>query len=282
MTTFRSAANLSLLFGELPLLSRPAAAADAGFAAVESWWPFGTALPGDAEIEAWVTAVSDAGVQLIGLNFFGGNMAAGERGIMTAPQRASEFRDNVDVAVGIATRLGCPAFNALHGRYVDGTPTERQDETVLANLQVAATAAKTIGAWVGIEPISGIPDFPIRTAREAADLVARARTTLGLDNVMIWGDLYHLTANGDDVEAAIKAYGAQMGHVQIADFPGRHEPGSGQVDLLGHLRRLTAIGYTGYVGLEFIPSGPSTVDALAHTMSQPGYAQALDLVVRAS
>jgi hydroxypyruvate isomerase len=280
MTTFRSAANLSLLFGELPLLSRPAAAAAAGFAAVESWWPFSAAVPDDAEIERWVTAVSDAGVALIGLNFFGGNMAAGERGIMTAPHRASEFRDNVDVAVGIASRLGCTAFNALHGRYVDGTPIEAQQEMVLANVQVAATAAATIGAWVGIEPISAIPDFPIRTARDAADLVDRARTTLGLDNVMIWGDLYHLTANGDDVETAIEVYGAQMRHVQIADFPGRHEPGSGQVDLLGHLRHLAAVGYSGYVGLEFIPSTPSTADALARTMGQPGYAQVLDLVLR--
>lgn len=277
MIRFRCAANLSLLFGELPVSSRPAAAAAAGFTAVESWWPFDSATPGDDEVDRWTAAVSDAGVELIGLNFYGGDMAAGERGIMVAPRRTREFLDSIDIAIGIGTRLECPTFNALHGRYLDDAPVEQQDETVLANLQAAANAAADIGAEVGIEPISGIPDFPIRTARQAADLVARARASFDLHNVMIWGDLYHLTANGDDVDAAIETYGAQMGHVQIADFPGRHEPGSGQVDLLGHLHHLAAVGYSGWVGLEFIPSGPSTVDALVTMRNEPGYREALDL-----
>jgi hydroxypyruvate isomerase len=271
MTPFRCSANLSLLFSEFPLLDRPAAAAAAGFAAVESWWPFPVAVPGDAEVEAWATAVEDAGVQLIGLNFYGGDMASGERGIMTAPQRSREFLDSVDVAISLAARLGCPALNALHGRYVDGISTEEADETVLANLQAAARAAERIGCWVGIEPISGVPDFPIQTARDAARLVDHACLTLGQTNILIWGDLYHLAANSDDVEAAIDSYGTQFGHVQIADFPGRHEPGSGQSDLPGQLRRLAALGYTGHVGLEFVPSGPSTVAALAAMMRHPEY-----------
>ncbi|MDT7578443.1 MAG: hydroxypyruvate isomerase, partial [Pseudonocardiales bacterium] len=106
MSTPRYAVNCSILFTELPLWERPAAAKKAGFEAVEFWWPWPVAVPADAEIDRFVATIADAGVQLIGLNFAAGDMAAGDRGLVSWPARSSEFRDNVDVTVGIGERLG--------------------------------------------------------------------------------------------------------------------------------------------------------------------------------
>src|SRR3954451_7052841 len=114
------AANCSLLFTEVPLLQRPAAAAAAGFGAIEFWWPWpGPPVPGDAEVDAFVAAVRDAGVSLIGLNFFAGNLAGPDCGVLSVPARAAQFRDNLPVAVAIGQALGVPAFNALYGNRVD-------------------------------------------------------------------------------------------------------------------------------------------------------------------
>ena len=112
--------NASILLTDLPVLRRPAAVADAGFTAVEFWWPFPVAVPTDSDVDAFVSAISDAGIQLSGLNFFAGDMAAGDRGLVSWVGRESEFADNVDVVAGIGERLGCRAFNALYGLRADG------------------------------------------------------------------------------------------------------------------------------------------------------------------
>src|SRR4051795_8516405 len=115
MSSRRYAVNLSILFTELPLLERPAAAREAGFGAVEFWWPFAEAVPADAEIDAFVRAVEDAGVALIGLNFFAGDMPGGDRGLVSWPKRSAEFRDNVHVTVGIGDRPHTHAVHPLYG-----------------------------------------------------------------------------------------------------------------------------------------------------------------------
>jgi hydroxypyruvate isomerase len=130
--------NCSILFTELPLLERPAAAKAAGFDAVEFWWPFARAVPGEAEVDAFVSAVANAGVRLAGLNFLAGDMPAGDRGLVSWPARAREFRDNVPVVVEIGERLGCSAFNALYGNRVDGVSAKEQDD--LAAEQLARCA----------------------------------------------------------------------------------------------------------------------------------------------
>jgi hydroxypyruvate isomerase len=124
----RYTANCSILFPDVPLLERPAAAAAAGFDAVEFWWPFPASVPGDAEVDAFVAAVRDAGVQLTGLNFAAGDMAGGDRGLASWPGRGLEFRDAVGVAVGIAGQLGTRVFNGLYGNRQDGARPEDQDE----------------------------------------------------------------------------------------------------------------------------------------------------------
>ena len=245
--------NLSILFTELPLLERPAAAKAAGFDAVEFWWPWPVAVPSDQDVDAFVGAVRDAGAQLVGLNFFAGDMPGGDRGLVSWPARSGEFRDNVDVTVAVGEQLGCRAFNALYGNRQDGVDPGEQDALAAENLALAARAAARIGGTVLVEPVSGAPAYPLLTAADAFGAIDRA----GEENVKLLLDVYHLAVNGDDVDAAIDAAAGRIGHVQIADAPGRNEPGTGKLDIDSYLRRIAATGYDGWVGLEYKPSGES-------------------------
>lgn len=253
-------ANLSMLFTELPLLQRPAAAAAAGFDAIEFWWPFTTAVPADGDVDAFARAVTDAGVQLIGLNFFAGDMPGGDRGLLSWPARSTEFVDNIDVTIALGDRLGCKAFNALYGNRLDDATATEQDDVAAANLALAANAAARIDATVLVEPVSGAPRYPLLTAADVIGVLDRVERESGATNVKFLCDLYHLATNGDDVAAVIAAHVDRIGHVQIADSPGRNEPGTGTLDIAGHLTALSAAGYAGYVGLEYKPSG-GTVDS---------------------
>lgn len=249
--------NCSIIFTELPVLERPAAARAAGFGAVEFWWPFGQAVPSDREADAFVAAVREAGVQLAGLNFFAGDMPGGDRGIASWPGRSAEFRDNIDATVGIGERLGCTAFNALYGNRIDGVPAGEQDDLATENLALAAQGAARIGGTVLIEPVSGAPRYPLRTAADALEVIGRVRPASGAGTIGLLADLYHLAVNGDDVGTVIAEHAAQVSHVQIADSPGRHEPGTGDLPLETQLADLQARGYDGWIGLEYNPSGTS-------------------------
>ena len=259
---FRYLVNCSILFAELPLLERPAAARAAGFDAVEFWWPFPTAVPTDAEVDAFVRAIGDAGVQLVGLNFFAGDLAGPDCGTLSIPARSAEFRAGVDVAVGIGSRLGVRAFNALYGNRVAGVDPAEQDELALENLALAAKSAAGLGATVLVEPISGPKPYPLRTAADVTQVIGRVRAA-GHDNVGMLLDLYHLAVNGEDLPAAIERHAADIAHVQLADAPGRGEPGSGTLDIDGHLAHLSAAGYRGWIGLEYKPTTATTPESLA-------------------
>ncbi len=246
--------NCSMLFSERPLLERPAAARGAGFDAIEFWWPWPEQpVPADAEIDAFVRAIRDAGVRLIGLNFFAGDLAGPDAGVLSIPDRSAQFRDNLDVAVGLGEQLDVTAFNALYGNRVDGVGAAQQDELARDNLGRAADAAARIGASVLVEPVSGPKPYPLRTADEAVAVVDAVRAA-GHENVGFLCDLFHLANNGDDVDAAIARHADVTSHVQIADCPGRGEPGSGALDLNRHLRDLADRGYAGWVGLEYKPT----------------------------
>lgn len=249
--------NLSILFTEFDVLDRPAAAKAAGFDAVEFWWPFPAAVPSDAEVDRFVAAIDDAGVALVGLNFFAGDMAAGERGVLSDPARSREFAENVDVAVGIGERLGCRAFNALYGNRIDGVDPTVQDATATESLVHAAQALTRINGTVLIEPLSGSPRYPFATAGEVLALIDRLQGSAGVDNLRLLFDIYHLTVNGDDLDAVLDTRPEEIGHVQIADAPGRQEPGTGEIDFAHYFDRLRAVGYPGHIGLEYRPSGAS-------------------------
>ncbi|MGY0055454.1 hydroxypyruvate isomerase family protein [Streptomyces sp. LZ34] len=249
--------NVSILFTELPVLERPAAAKAAGFDAVEFWWPYATAVPTDAEVDAFVRAVRDAGVRLTGLNLFAGDMPGGDRGLVSWPARAAEFRDNIDVTVAIGEQLGCRSFNALYGNRIDGVAPAVQDDLAVENLALAAKAAERVGGTVLLEPVSGAPAYPLRTAADALAVIDRMAAESGSRNFRLLADLYHLAVNGDDVAGVIAAHADRIGHVQIADAPGRGAPGTGRLDLDGLLVDLQTVGYAGWVGLEYKPAGPS-------------------------
>ena len=255
------AANCSMLFTEAPLQERPAAAAAAGFNAIEFWWPWpDQPVPGDREIDQFISAVRDSGMQLVGLNFFAGDLAGPDCGVLSVPDRAGQFRDNVPVAVGIGEQLGVRAFNALYGnRLDDATPTE-QDELGTEQLAFAAQAAGRIDATVLVEPVSGPKPYPLRTGADVVTVLDRVQAT-GARNVGFLCDLFHIANNGDDLDLVLDRYADRIAHVQIADWPGRGEPGTGALDLDRYLATIQDSGYSGYVALEYKPTR-LTVDSL--------------------
>ncbi|MEV1170681.1 TIM barrel protein [Nonomuraea sp. NPDC049784] len=245
------AVNCSILLTGLPLLERPAAARASGFDGVEFWWPFDSAVPADAEVDGFVRSIEEAGVRLVGLNFAAGDMAGGDRGLVSWPARSTELRDNLDVVADIGQRLGCRAFNALYGNRVDGVSEQEQDDLAVENLALAAAAVGRIGGTVLIEPVSEADRYPIRTAAQATAIIDRVARETNATNVRMLADLYHLAVNGDDVAAMIAGDAALIGHVQIADAPGRGEPGTGKLPLDGWMSALQRAGYSGWVGLEY-------------------------------
>ena len=254
--------NCSMLFTELPLRQRPAAAKAAGFDAVEFWWPWPhEPIPADREVDGFVTAIQDAGVELVGLNFFAGDLAGPDCGVLSIPSRSQQFRDNIEVTVAIGQRLGVRSFNALYGNRTADVSPEEQDELATENLAAAATAADDIGAAVLVESVSGPKPYPLRTAEDAVAVVKRLRR-VGAANVGFLADLFHLASNGDDVPAAIQANIDSIAHVQIADAPGRGQPGTGDLPLDAYLAQLEQSGYSGWVGLEYKPVG-STNDSFS-------------------
>ena len=181
-------------------------------------------------------------------------MPGGDRGLVSWPKRSSEFRDNVDVTVGIGERLGCEGFNALYGNRDETSSEREQDDLAVENLALAADAAARIGATVLVEPVSGADRYPLRTAADALAVIDRVQAAYDVPNLGLLADLYHLAVNGDDVDQVIADHTDRVAHVQIADAPGRNEPGTGTLPLDQQLGALAANGYTGWVGLEYKPS----------------------------
>ncbi|MER7660891.1 MULTISPECIES: TIM barrel protein [unclassified Streptomyces] len=247
--------NLSILFTELPLLERPAAAAAAGFTAVELWWPWiETPTPAQAELDALKKALDDAGTQLVGLNFYAGQLPGPDRGALSVPGKESDrFRANIEVAADFAASVGCKALNALYGNRVEDVNPQIQDTLALENLVLAARAADRIGAILLVETLNKpeSPLYPLVSAPAAIEVIDRVNAATGLGNAKFLLDIYHLSMNGEDVSQVIAAYADKAGHVQIADNPGRGAPGTGSLPLEQLLDELTKAGYEGWVGLEY-------------------------------
>jgi hydroxypyruvate isomerase len=257
MRTFgaRFDVNCSILFTELPVTERAAAARAAGFGGVEFWWPWDEMVPGDAEADAFVRSVADAGVDLVSLNFHAGRMANGERGLVSHPARTAEFRENVAAVVDIAARTGCRRLNAPYGLRVAGFDPAEQDAAAAENLAFAAAAAEKAGAAVLVEAINSrdIPGFPVDSSARALEVIEG----VGAANVGFLADLYHLAKMGEDVADVLSRYQGSIMHVQVADPPGRGAPGTGTLDLEPLLEQLAGQGYQGWVGLEYEPADPA-------------------------
>ncbi|MCP3425874.1 TIM barrel protein [Rothia sp. AR01] len=246
--------NASILLTDRPILERAQAVRDAGFEAAEYWWPFQEAVPSDSDVADFERSVTSAGISLTGLNFFAGDMPGGDRGLVSWVSRRQEFLDNIDVTVGIGERLGCKAFNALYGNRTDDVPAEQQDEVALENLAAAAKAAARVDGVVLLEPVSGTEAYPIKTAAQALAVIEKLQAE-GIENVKLLADFYHLAVNGDDVDAVISQHAAKFGHIQIADAPGRGEPGTGDLPLARWISEAQSGGYSGVIGLEYKATG---------------------------
>ena len=250
--------NCSILFTELPLLERAAAARAAGFEAVEFWWPFSEPVPPDREAEAFVKALGDAGVRLVLLNFAAGDMVAGDRGLLSLPAGSAAFRDNIDACVGIAGQTGCGVLNALYGNRVDGLPERQQDELAAENLALAADAAARAGASVVLEALNSYdsPRAAIVSSRGALAVINEVRAG-GAANIGFLADVYHLGRMGENLPDVLARQADDIAHIQIADVPGRGAPGTGGLDFEALFGQLAAQGYPGWIGCEYKPADPS-------------------------
>jgi hydroxypyruvate isomerase len=259
----RYAVNCSILFTELPLAERPAAARAAGFRAIELWWPWPDAVPDPADVDALADAITSAGVRLLACNSYAGDMPAGERGIAAHAGRTAEFRANVEVLARFLARLDTRLCNVLYGNRQPGVSDAEHRATAVANLAHAAGVLARIGATVLVEPVSGIAGYPLRTAADALSVVDEVRA-LGHENTAFLFDTFHLAANGDDPLTALAAAGDRTGHVQLADFPGRGAPGTGALDFPAVLDALRRARGESWVSLEHSPDGDrGTAAALA-------------------
>lgn len=254
------AANLSLLFTEVPLIDRFAAARAAGFAAVEMQFPYTETK------EVLAARRAEAGLPLVLHNLPAGDWAAGERGIAIFPERIAEFREGVARAIDYAGVLGCRQINCLAGLAPPDAERARLRATLVENLAYAADALGRVGIRLLVEPINDrdMPDFFLNRLADAAAVIEAA----GSRNLFIQADLYHMARMGEDLVESLTAYRARIAHVQIADAPGRHEPGTGGIDFAAAFATLDRLGYDGFIGCEYLPTA-NTEAGLGWMQSYP-------------
>lgn len=240
------AANLTMMFNEVDFLDRFAAAASAGFKGVEYLFPY------DYEPDQLVAKIEEHGLAQVLHNLPAGDWAAGERGIACHPDRVGEFRDGVGKAIEYATALNCPQVNCLAGIAPEGVSAGELDATLVGNLKFAAEQLESAGIRLLIEPINtiDIPGFMLNYPEQARNLIER----VGSDNLYLQHDLYHMQIMQGDLARNIERNMDIIRHIQIADNPGRHEPGTGEINYPYLFGYLDEIGYDGWIGCEYVPA----------------------------
>ncbi|MBS0315729.1 MAG: hydroxypyruvate isomerase [Proteobacteria bacterium] len=240
------AANLTMLYNEVPFLDRFALAARDGFKAVEFLFPYAFKAE---EIRKQLDA---NGLQLVLHNLPAGNWDAGERGIACHPDRTSEFREGVAQAIGYAKALGVGQLNCLVGKAPAGAADAQLRKTLVENLRYAATELKKAGLKLLVEPINtfDIPGFYLHGSAQTLSVLDE----VGSDNAYLQYDIYHMQRMEGELAATMQKHLPRIAHIQLADNPGRNEPGTGEINyafLFGHLDR---IGYDGWIGCEYKPA----------------------------
>jgi len=243
----RFAANLSMLFTEAPFLDRFELAANAGFKAVEFLFPY--AWPAQ-EIRSRLDA---NGLTLVLHNLPAGDWDAGERGIACHPDRVAEFRNGVGRAIQYAQALGVRQLNCLAGKAPAGVGNGALRKTLVDNLRFTAAQLDEVGLKLLIEPINtfDIPGFYLNRTAQAVEILQ----DVGAANAFIQYDIYHAQRMEGELAATIERCLPLIGHVQVADNPGRNEPGTGEINYAYLLGMLDSIGYEGWVGCEYKPAG---------------------------
>ncbi len=241
----RFCANISTLFAERPFPERFEAAARAGFKAVEMQFPY--AFDRDLLAER----ARGAAVEVVLINLPAGDAGKGDRGIACIPGRESEFRDGVARALGYARALGCRQMNCLAGIAPPGVEEQALRETFVANVRYAAGELERAGMTLLVEPINTrtMPGFYVNRSGQALELIAES----GAPNVRLQYDWFHMHIMEGRLAETIAARLERIGHMQIADVPGRHEPGTGEIDFPALFDLVDRLGYRGWIGAEYVP-----------------------------
>ncbi|MDQ3784580.1 MAG: TIM barrel protein [Actinomycetota bacterium] len=248
-------ANVSLLFTEVELTERFGRAAEAGFAAVEFWWPSGEDL---GQVEK---AIKEAGVEVALFNFDAGDMAGGDRGLLSDPERHQHFRDNVPTALELAQSVGCSRLNALVGHDLDDIDTSEQLDLARTNVSWAAGQAAEHDIEVMIEAVNTYENGPYLLPNTEA--AARFVRETASDNVRLQYDAYHMQRMEGNIVATLREHVGKIAHIQVADSPDRGEPGTGELNYRYIFAALDELRYSGWIGLEYQPTGETTEESLA-------------------
>jgi hydroxypyruvate isomerase len=248
------AANLSMLFTELPFLERFEAAANAGFEAVEFLFPYAFAVDDIAQ------RLKRHKLELVLHNLPCGDWNAGERGIACDPLRVGEFQDSVALALKYATALGVTRLHCMAGIVPAHASRQVAHDTYVANLRYAAARLNEHGLRLLIEPINSfdMPGYFLTGSAQAAAVIAEC----GADNLFMQFDMYHMQRMEGELAKTIRAHLPLIAHMQLADVPGRHEPGTGEIAYPGLFALIDELGYKGWIGCEYIPQH-DTISGLA-------------------
>lgn len=240
------AANLTMMYNEVDFLDRFEAAAKSGFKAVEYLFPYPFAKDELAE------PLRRHGLTQILHNLPAGDWGAGERGIACRPDRVGEFQDGVGLAIGYAKTLGCRQLNCLAGLLPQGLEPDRVRDTFVSNLKFAADELRAAGIRLLIEPINtrDIPGFYLTGTQQARSVIEAT----GSDNIALQYDIYHMQIMEGDLAPTIEANLDRIEHMQLADTPGRHEPGTGEINYPFLFEHLDRVGYQGWIGCEYKPA----------------------------
>jgi hydroxypyruvate isomerase len=240
-------ANLSLLFTEVPFLERFSKAAENGFGAVEFHFPY------DTDINEIRSRLNDLGLELVLFNLHPGDLEKSEWGTLGNPDRKDYFHWSLTTALEIANRLRCNQINVMFGNRIPGVAPENQIQCALDNLAWSVKRAESNGITLLIEALNPY-DFPsvfLQSPTAASNIVQ----TFNHPNVKLLYDIYHAQMTEGNLINSIKHFYPFINHIQIADVPGRHEPGTGEINYSSIFIALNALGYQGFVGLEYRPSG---------------------------
>lgn len=243
----RFAANLSMMFNEVPFLDRFALAAKAGFKGVEFLFPYEHPA---AEIAA---RLKDNGLQQVLFNAPAGDFGKGERGMAAIPGKQAAFRESIKLALEYATTLACPRLHIMAGLKPEGVAHDTLTAVYGANLAYAAEECAKLGVKPIIEPINhrDIPGFFLNTTDQAAAIIA----AVGPEKLGMQFDLYHCQITEGDVVKRVEKHLPLIAHMQVADTPGRHEPGTGEVNWPFVFKTIDALGFRGWIGCEYRPAG---------------------------
>lgn len=240
------AANLTMMFTEYPFMERFAAAKKAGFDGVEYLFPY------DFSPQEIAHELEKHQLTQVLFNLPAGDWAAGERGIACLPDRIDEFRRGVEKAIVYAKALGCCKVNCLAGKQPAGLSVEQATSTLVNSLTFAANRLAEHGIELVIEAINtrDIPGFLVNNSKQAAELVKQVGST----NLRYQYDIYHMQIMEGDLAKTMECHFPIIGHLQLADNPGRHEPGTGEINYPFLFKHIDALGYDGWIGCEYVPA----------------------------